>query len=224
MLLFPYILALHIAAGCVVIVIGVAPMLTRKGSRAHRMSGRIFSIAMAVVLVAAWAMTLLKPDLYLLGLSAAATLTLFSGLRVLGRKRPDIRHDDQARPLDWIVTLCVIGAGLAPISLTLAGFGDTPPAIAAALAYGVLSIGLWDIWRFLRPADWPFSPDLWMYEHLWKMIGAYSAALSAFAGNFLTVIPAPWSALWPTILFQSVTLAWIIRLVWRRRRSDRVPA
>lgn len=224
MFLFPYILALHIAAGCVVVLSGVMPMLTRKGSRAHRINGRIFSVAMTFVLAAAWMMTVLKPDPYLLGLSATATLTLFSGLRVLGRKRPDLCRQDRARPLDWIVTASIIIAGLAPISLSLSGVGDTPPAIAAALAYGVLSIGLWDIWRFARPADWPFSPDLWMYEHLWKMIGAYSAALSAFTGNFLTFIPAPWSALWPTILFQTVTIAWIARLVWRRRRSSLAPA
>lgn len=224
MVLFPYVLALHIAAGCVVVPIGLVPMLTRKGSRAHRITGRIFSVAMTLVLAAAWVMTALKPNPYLLGLSAAATLTLFSGLRVLKRKRPDIRRQDRARPLDGIVTLAIIVAGLTPISLSLSGASATPPAIAAALAYGVLSVGLWDIWRFTRPADWPFSPDLWMYEHLWKMIGAYSAALSAFTGNFLTFIPAPWSALWPTILFQTVIVAWIVRLLWRRRRSSPAPA
>lgn len=217
MSLFPYVLALHIAAGCVVILIGLVPMLTRKGSVAHRISGRVFSIVMAVVLAAAWLMTALKPNPYFLGLSASATLTLFSGLRVLGRKRPDIRRQDRARPLDYIVTVSIIVAGLAPTCMAFAGVGAAPPAIAGAMAYGVLSIGLWDLWRFARPTDWPFNSALWMYEHLWKMIGAYSAALSAFSGNFLTLVPAPWSALWPTILFQTVTLAWIVRLMRRRR-------
>jgi hypothetical protein len=51
------------------------------------------------------------------------------------------------------------------------------------------------------------------------MLGAYGAVLSAFSGNFLTFLPAPWSQLWPTFLFQTVTLIWIAVLIVRRRRS-----
>ena len=50
------------------------------------------------------------------------------------------------------------------------------------------------------------------------MLGAYSAVLSAFSGNFLTALPAPWSQLWPTVLFQCLIVAWIATLVVRKRR------
>ena len=50
------------------------------------------------------------------------------------------------------------------------------------------------------------------------MLGAYSAVLSAFSGNFLRFVPAPWSALWPTLLFQTLTLIWIAILVVQKRR------
>ncbi|HEX8471739.1 MAG TPA: hypothetical protein VF633_11560, partial [Brevundimonas sp.] len=64
-----------------------------------------------------------------------------------------------------------------------------------------------------------FSPELWTYEHLWKMVGAYSAVLSAFSGNFLRFPAPPWSALWPTILFQFVSIVWIGVLLVRKRRA-----
>jgi uncharacterized membrane protein len=212
-------LIVHISAGFCAVLVGVMPILTRKGSRLHRLSGRVFAVLMTILLVCAWAMTALRPNAYFLGLSATASLALFSGLRVLGRKRPDLRAADRARLLDWIATIGIVGVGLLIIGLALTGHSDAPPQILIALAYGSLSLGGWDLWRFARPTDWPFSQDLWMYEHLWKTLGAYSAVLSAFSGNFLRFLPPPWSALWPTVLFQSLSLIWLVALLVRKRRS-----
>lgn len=218
MSIYPLLLAVHIATGLGAVLIGIAPVLTRKGARTHRLTGRAFAVCMAILLAAAWAMTVLKMNTYLLALSASATLTLFSGLRVLGRKRPDLRPADRARALDWLVTLSIAGVGLLVFWQVLTGRNVGPAVLSMALVYGALGMSGWDIWRFLRPTDWPFSPELWRYEHLWKMLGAYSAVLSAFSGNFLRFVPAPWSALWPTLLFQTLTLIWIAILVVQKRR------
>ncbi|MFN3559118.1 MAG: hypothetical protein ACK4UQ_07500 [Brevundimonas sp.] len=222
MSIYPALLAVHIAAGLGTVLIGIAPVLTRKGSRLHRLAGRIFAALMAVLLAAAWVMTAIKMNTYLLALSATATLTLFSGLRVLGRKRPDLRRADRATVLDWGVTLAIAGVGLLVLWQVLTGRNVGPAAISLALVYSALGMSCWDLWRFLRPTDWPFSPELWRYEHLWKMLGAYSAVLSAFSGNFLRFLPPPWSALWPTLLFQTLTVIWIAVLVVQSRR--RLPA
>ncbi|WP_298163171.1 hypothetical protein [Brevundimonas sp.] len=217
MTVFTSLLSVHIGVGLFAVAVGLLPIFTRKGSRLHRLSGRVFAGSMIVLLICAWAMTALQPDPYFLGLSATASLTLFSGLRVLGRKRPDLNPGDRARPLDWIVTLAAAGIGLLTTWMAIKGYGDTPPQILIALAYGALSMSGWDLWRFSRPLDWPFSPRLWTFEHLWKMLGAYGAVLSAFSGNFLTFLPPPWSALWPTVLFQSLSVIWIAVLLVRSR-------
>lgn len=217
--LFAPILALHIATGLAVTVVGLGPMLTVKGSRLHRLSGRLFVILMTVLLIAAWAMTAMHFTAYLLGLSATATYHVFSGVRVLGRKRPDLRARDRARPIDWMAAIGVIGVGLVVLALIVTGRSDGPPAVSGGLAFAALTFGSWDMWRFARPGDWPFSPNLWTYEHLTKMLSAYSAVLSAFSGNFLTVLPAPWSQLWPSLLFPSLAAIWIAVLIGRRRGS-----
>ena len=103
--------------------------------------------------------------------------------------------------------------------LLAAGRSDGPTTVSAALAVSALSVGAWDVWRFSAPGSWPFSPDLWTYEHLAKMLGAYSAVLSAFSGNFLAALPAPWSQLWPTVLFQCLIVGWIATKLVRKRRS-----
>ena len=189
--LFAPILALHITTGFAVCVVGLGPILTAKGSRLHRLFGRLFVTLMTVLLIAAWAMTVMHFTAYLLGLSATATYHVFSGVRVLDRKRPGLRVQDRARLVDWMAAVGVICVGLAVLALILSGRSDGPPAVSGGLAFAALTFGSWDLWRFARPNDWPFSPNLWTYEHLAKMLSAYSAVLSAFSGNFLTLLPAP---------------------------------
>ncbi|GAW40240.1 hypothetical protein SH203_00637 [Brevundimonas sp. SH203] len=218
MTLFSSFLIVHVSTGLCAGLVGVLPVVTQKGGRAHRFWGRLFAGLMAVLLVCAWAMTALRFNTYFLALSATATLSLFSGVRVLGRKRPDLKAEDRARPLDWAATLGVIGIGLWVLVLLASGRSDGPSTVSAALAASALTMGVWDLWRFAAPTSWPFSTNLWTYEHLAKMLGAYSAVLSAFSGNFLTALPAPWSQLWPTVLFQCLIVAWIVTLLVRKRR------
>jgi len=216
--LFSPVLALHIAMGFAAVAAGLLPIVSRKGSRLHRLSGRLFAGLMSGLLVAAWVMTALRFNPYFAALSATATITLFSGLRVLGRKRPDLDPGQRARPLDWALTLAVVGIGLWILVLLVQGRTGGQTAVSAALVYAALTYGGWDLWRFTRPTAWPFSPNLWTYEHLVKMLSAYGAVLSAFSGNFLTALPTPWSQLWPTLLFQPMAVIWILVLARRGRR------
>jgi len=179
---------------------------------------------MSALLAAAWAMTFLRFNAYFVALSTTASITLFSGVRVLGRKRPDVDPRQRASALDWAATLGVLGLGVWLLYLLISGRSDSPKAVTVALVYAAFLYGAWDFWRFARPADWPFSPDLWTYEHLVKMLSAYGAVLSAFSGNYLKILPTPWSQLWPTMLFQPLAILWIVVLVARRRRRRSSPA
>lgn len=215
--LFSPALALHIGCGFALVAVGLVPILTRKGSRAHRWSGRVFVLLMSMLLAAAWVMTALHFSAYFAALSATATMTVFSGTRVLRRKRPDLDPRQRATRLDWGVTLAVLAIGAWVLILVVQGRTGDRAAVSAALVYACFTFGGWDLWRFCRPTDWPFSPNLWTYEHLVKMLSAYGAVVSAFSGNFLTFLPTPWSQLWPTLLFQPMALIWIVVLAARRR-------
>jgi uncharacterized membrane protein len=216
--LFSPTLALHIGCGFALVAVGLVPILSRKGSRLHRWSGRTFVALMSVLLAAAWVMTALHFNAYSAALSATATITVFSGARVLGRKRPDLDPRQRAKPLDWVVTLALVAIGVWVLVLVVQGRTGNKAAVSGALVYAAFAYGGWDLWRFARPTDWPFSPNLWTYEHLVKMLSAYGAVLSAFSGNFLTFLPTPWSQLWPTLVFQPMAAIWIAALVLRGRR------
>ncbi|NJC39891.1 putative membrane protein [Brevundimonas alba] len=217
-------LALHITAGLLAVLVGIVPIITRKGSRLHRLAGRVFVVLMATLLACAWLMTAIHFNAYFLALSATASMTLFSGVRVLRRKRPDLRREDRARPLDWVFTLSVVGVGVWTLVLVVTGRTGATAPVAASLAYAALLYGGWDLWRFARPTDWPFSPELWTYEHLAKMMGAYGAVLAAFSGNFMTFLPTPWSQLWPSLLLQPLVIGWIALMIVRKRSRRLVPA
>ncbi|PIC01675.1 hypothetical protein [Caulobacter sp. X] len=220
-LIFSPALAVHVSAGFLLVAVGLVPILSRKGARLHRWSGRLFVALMGVLLAAAWVMTVLRFNAYFAALSATATITLFSGARVLGRKRPDLDPRQRARPLDWIATLAVLAIGAWILLLVVQGRTGGKAAVSAALVYAAFTYGGWDVWRFLRPLSWPFSPSLWRYEHVLKMLSAYGAVISAFSGNFVTFLPKPWSQLWPTLLFQPMAVIWIIVLVRGRKSAPR---
>lgn len=214
--LFPLALTVHIGCGFFLAVAGLLPILARKGSSLHRWAGRTFVALMSLLLATAWVMTALRFNAYFAALSATATLTVFSGTRVLKRKRPDLDPRQRATPLDWAATLAVVGVGLWALILLLTGRTTSPRPTTIALVYACFLYGGWDLWRFIQPTAWPFSPDLWTYEHLVKMLSAYGAVLSAFSGNFLTFLPTPWSQLWPTLLFQPLAIIWVTVLARRR--------
>jgi hypothetical protein len=79
---------------------------------------------------------------------------------------------------------------------------------------------LWDCWRFLFPAAWPFFPNLWFYEHLVKMLASLSAVVSAFSGSVLHFLPIaePWKQLWSTILFHNLIIVMIVWYAFLRKR------
>lgn len=219
---FP-VLALHIFCGLICVVIGLIPLITQKGGRVHRLSGRIYAGVMTMLLIAAWIMTAIHFSPYFLALTAMATLGLFSGLRVMGRKRPDLNREDRAKPLDWMVTSGIAGLALVILYLTVSGSTGGGFAVSVALSVAGLVYGTYDLWRFCAPTVWPFSPRLWMYEHLVKMIGTYSAVWAAFSGNFMTFIPEPWSQLWPSLAFQALALCWLIRVIINRTTITTAP-
>jgi uncharacterized membrane protein len=219
-ILFYAALGVHITSGTLAVLLGLLPLFTAKGGARHRRTGRWYRNLMVLVIGSAVVMTLIAMKPYFAALTLGAGISTFSGLRVLKRKRPDIDPAQRAEALDW----GVVAAGLivAFILLVAAARGEVGPSpvvlhslIGAAIAYL-----LWDLWRFVFPAAWPFFPRLWFYEHLVKMLASLSAVVAAFSGSVLHFLPIaePWKQLWSTILFHNLMVAMIIWYAFLRRR------
>lgn len=218
-------LAAHVVAGTLAVIGGlvalVLPKLSR-GGRAHRRAGRAFLRCMLVVLGSATGLTLMSLDPYFAGLTASAALGTFSGYRVLRRKRPDLDPRQRATALDWAVTVLLLGVAAGLLALVQLGSVTRNLPVVYALGYGTATYALYDLWRFARPTAFPFGPNLWLYEHLVKMLGAYSGAVAAFSGSVLVFLDPPWRQLWATAAGQ--TLCVILVVYYRRALRPTAPA
>jgi len=185
-------LAVHISAGASAFVLAPLALATAKGGKAHRLWGKIYFWAMAVVAVTALVMAVYRPILFLALVAVFSFYSAFSGYRVLGQKAA-YKGEKTATTLDWFA------AGFTFISsASLAILGIAQPVLVQRLAIPAIvfgCIGMWiagsSIWRFThRPQEKMF----WWYAHLGGMIGSYIAAWTAFC--VVTIGPLLHGAWW----------------------------
>ena len=186
----------HVAAGVLALGAGAAALGTKKGGRRHRLAGRTFVYAMAVVAATAIALYPLGPTDFRLFLVLVAIFSFYfaySGYRALSRKRPA----DGPGSRDWVATglLLVASAGMVAMGgrWALADRSFAPVLIV----FGTigLAFGGGDVRRFRQQRD---ERPAWMVAHLQRMLGAYIATVSAFSAVNFQFLPPVVRWLWPT--------------------------
>lgn len=181
----------HISAGILVLMLGLLPLLSRKGSRLHRLSGWLFVVAGLMVLTCAIIGVIAYPrpgPLVMVTLSAS--YQYLSGLRALPRFH--------AAPswLDTVLALIALtGCGLF-LGRMASGDASWSPAIGYSTLGFLAAMALYDLSRPLWAAAWR---RLRTIDHGLKMTGTYFAFASAGLGN-LAPNWQPWSQIGPSAL------------------------
>lgn len=192
------VLGLHVLAGFGALFAGAGALATEKGGRRHRLAGRAFVYAMAVVSATSLALYALDPGATRLFLAMVAVFSyyfVFSGYRVLSRKRPD----DGPTAVDWagVGLLGIASVGLLGMGTALA-LGGTGFAVVLLVFGGIgTAFAARDAREFRRE---PGRPGEWLTGHLARMIGGYVAAVTAFSTVNFTFLPTVLRWLWPTLL------------------------
>src|SRR5262245_60101406 len=208
---------IHISAGTIALVLAPLAMLTVKGGRAHRLWGKIYFWAMAVVAVTAVVLALWRPQIFLALLAVFSFYMAFSGYRALSRKRPS----EGAGAFDWTAALVTLVVSAALVALGLVRPGPSwqqlgiVPVVFGAL--GMILAGL-DIGKFIRP---PADRNAWWFAHMGGMLGSYIATVSAFSVVNFAFLPTAVRWLWPTLIGTPLIAVWI---TYYRRRFRRTPA
>jgi hypothetical protein len=211
------VLAIHVLAGAVALLVAPIAMVTVKGGPAHRGWGSVYYWAMASVALTALVLSVWRPNPFLSLVAVFSFYFAFRGRRVLGRKRPE--QGEGAAALDWgaaIVTAAASGAlvilGIVQPSAVWVRLGPV------AIVFGLLGLTLagFDIRAFVRP---PADRQAWWYAHMTGMLGSYIAALSAFSVVNFTFLPTTVRWLWPTVLGTPLIVLWIT--YYRRRFAAR---
>ncbi len=191
-------LGLHVLAGVLALFAGAGAFLTSKGGTRHRRLGRTYVYAMAFVVTSALALFALDPTPTRQFLALVAVFSfyfVFSGYRVLSRKRPT----DGPESVDWAAVGLLTAAGAGLVLMGGARLLDGSSFGTVMLVFGAIGtgFGLSDA-RAYRVGD-P-EPRAWFFQHLSRMSAGYIATVTAFSTvNFLFLPPiARW--LWPTLV------------------------
>jgi uncharacterized membrane protein len=182
------VLVLHIVSGFLALGAGLMAILSKKGQRVHRLTGRMFFYLMLSVAFTALVLSVIKLNLFLLLIAGFAFYQNVSGYRSVKNK--------SLRPawIDWAITVTGLVTGICMV-LTLN---------IVLLVFGGISlflVGL-DLFTYKTVLSGRTVPRLaWLSRHIGMMMGAYIATVTAFVvENVQNAEPAwlPWLA--PTMI------------------------
>lgn len=194
-------LSVHIGAGFLALVCGLIAMITKKGLKIHKLTGKIFSAAMLLVAFSALALSIIKPSAFLFSIGLFALYQNYSGYRAIKNKTL------VANNLDWIMVILALLNSIFmfyTLNTILMVFG----AINAIITERQLRV-------FLKlKAGKVIAKNVWLKQHIGMMVGTYIATLTAFivvnfkASWFNNSVPAwlPW--LLPTLILLPLIFYW----------------
>jgi hypothetical protein len=185
-------IAVHVIFGTIALVIGFVPLVTPKGGPTHVRFGRWFLICLIVVIATAVIGIVAFGFRAFLGvITMLAAYEAWSGYRILTIRSTGLRLRDAVAAYAALTAAAVFLIYLHSVRVPWA-----PVIIYSTLGTLVL-VALYDLLRFLLPVRW--IARSWFYEHLVKMMGAYTAIVSAFSGTVFARWQ-PWSQIAPSII------------------------
>jgi hypothetical protein len=197
-------IGLHVVSGTIALLLGLLAIVFNRRTTQHRKLGTWFLYFIGVVVGTGFiGWMFFRTDPFLLMLTILSGYEAFAGYRVVR-----MRENRPGLP-DISVAMIASVTGLAYVlvlSATRAGMSS--PVVTSTLI-ALMIVTVYDILKYFLIHR--FVKRWWLYEHIYKMISAFSAILSAFVG---TVVDGfrPYSQLGP-----SVVCVWlIVFFIWRR--------
>jgi uncharacterized membrane protein len=205
-------IAIHIAAGSSALIIGLIAIIASKGKKLHRLTGRLFLILMSIVIITGLiGVFVYGRNTFLLVITVLSGYQAFSGYRVIKAKSNTPKLID--------IGICLLS--LLSVLYFLYYFKSigmiwSPVIIYSTVGWLFLMIA-YDLGRYFIPTK--IYRNLWIYEHILKMVSAFTGLLSAFSG---TVFPQyqPYSQFIPSILGTLVAICFMIAVPNRKKHVD----
>jgi len=206
-------ISVHVAAGSIALILGVVALISKKGGRIHKKAGEIFTLLLSVIILTGlFGVFVFGRNTFLLVITVLSAYYGFSGYRIL------VTKSNKPQFIDIFVALLSIIA----VSYFLYYFRQNgmywSPVIIYSTVGALLMVILYDFARYFIPSTQ--YGKLWLYEHIYKMIGAFTALLSAFTG---TVFPnyKPYSQFLPSVFGTLMQVAFIV-YAYRQHNSRKI--
>ena len=204
----------HVIAGSIALLLGILALTSRKGGKWHKRSGDYFLILLIiVVLTGLIGVFIFKRNTFLLIITVLSAYYGFSGYRILQTKT------NKPKWIDIAVALI----SLTSVSYFLYYFKSMgmywSPIIIYSTVGALLFIITYDFLRYLIPEK--AYRNMWMYEHIFKMIGAFTALLSAFSGTVFYNYQ-PYSQFLPSVFGTFLQLGFIVFYIRKFKRNRNI--
>lgn len=166
----------HVSTGLVALMLGLVALSTIKGGKAHRKSGKLFLIFMTIVVITGlFGVLIFKVNQFLLVITVLSGYNAYSGIRVLQNKTNSVNRQD------ILVALLSASTGIYFLYyMKKIGMFWSPVIIYSTLGALFLIIA-YDLLRYMIPQK--KYGHLWLYEHIYKMVSAFTALLAAAIGT-----------------------------------------
>lgn len=202
-------IVIHIFAGSSALLIGIFILVAVKGGKRHRIYGRLFLWLLSIVILTGLlGVFIFKRNSFLLVITVLSGYLGFSGFRVMRNRSNKPRLLDVAAALLSILSVIFFVYYFRSIGLIW-----SPVIIYSTVGYLVLVV-VYDLSRSLFTKK--TYQNMWMYEHILKMVSAFSALLSAFTG---TVLPQyhPYSQFLPSVFGSVIALGFMLSYWYKRK-------
>lgn len=195
---------IHVLTGSAALLTGMIALIARKGTRLHRRLGKVFLfLLMIVIITGLLGVFVFGRNTFLLVVTVLSGYMGFSGYRVLQTRsnRPKI--------LDvGVALLAVATVGYVGYYFRSMGMIWAPVVMYSSVGYLIFMV-TWDLVRYLIPAAVYTNANIWLYEHILKMISAFSGLLSAFSGTVLSQYQ-PHSQYLPALLCLLIAIGFLL--------------
>jgi hypothetical protein len=203
---------IHVIAGSVALILGAIALISKKGGKVHTKSGKIFTLLLVIIILTALlGVFVFGRNTFLLVITVLSAYYGFSGYRILLTKSNKPQFIDV-----FVAILSLISVSYFLYYLRGNGMYWSPVIIYSTV--GTLGVIIsYDFIRYLIPKT--KYRRLWLYEHIFKMIGAFTALLAAFSG---TVFPnyKPYSQFLPSIFGTILQIVFIVYTYKQRNKFN----
>lgn len=192
----------HVSAGSIALVLGAIALISKKGGKVHIKSGKIFTLLLVViVLTALTGVFVFGRNTFLLVITVLSAYYGFSGYRIL------LTKSNKPEFIDILVAVVSLIAVTYFLYYLKKNGMYWSPVIIYSTVGALIMIIFYDFIRYLIPNK--KYRNLWLYEHIFKMIGAFTALLAAFSG---TIFPnyKPYSQFLPSLFGTILQIVFIV--------------
>ena len=180
------ILYLHIFVGAISLITGLVAILSAKGKKKHRLSGKIYAYAMTGVFITGIIVASFQFNRFLFLIAFLSYYPVFSGVRILKLKQ--LHKQQKPKWYDWFAGIINTIANLVFVILGIyygltRGFDSGGALLSIGFGFGGLLLSYTNLKPFVVRPDKAYH---WYLSHIGNMMGGYIATFTAFLSTIVS--------------------------------------